>query len=98
MLHEGVNIDSKGRVWNALHAAIESEEFDCVKFLIGRGADIECINNNLSPLAHAVDISIDGTIQTGGSSGDEPIDIKEYPKESISFFQTERSSNKLLLR
>ncbi len=29
----------------------------------------------MSPLAHAVDIAIDGTIQSGGNLGEEPTDV-----------------------
>ncbi len=30
---------------------------------------------HLSPLAHAVDIAIDGTLQRGGHEGDEPTEV-----------------------
>jgi hypothetical protein len=76
LLDVGANIDSDGRIWNALHAAIENGNVDCIELLIGRGADIErCATGTLSPLAHAVDIAIDGACQSGGKPGDESTDI-----------------------
>ncbi|MDI1240846.1 MAG: ankyrin repeat domain-containing protein [bacterium] len=79
LLDLGVPIDAQdGEGWNALHAAIENEERECISLLIKNGADIARVVNGLTPLAHAVDISIDGTIQTGGSQGDEPVDIVRY--------------------
>jgi ankyrin repeat protein len=79
LLDLGVPIDAQdGEGWNALHAAIENEQKECVSLLIVNGADIACIVNGMTPLAHAVDISIDGTMQTGGSQGDEPVDIVRY--------------------
>ena len=48
----------------------------CVQFLIARGADVERpAAGGESPLAHAVDAAIDGTIKTGGEPGDEPAEI-----------------------
>jgi hypothetical protein len=64
------------KIRNPLHAAIENERVSCVQLLIRRGADIErCAAGDLSTLAHAVDIAIDGTIQAGGNPGDEPTEI-----------------------
>lgn len=78
LLATGIDINAKGRCWSALHAAIENENYDCVKILIENGADIEQINGNFTPFSHAVDISIDGTMQTGGGQGDEPTKIIMY--------------------
>jgi ankyrin repeat protein len=75
LLDEGGAIDEQGRNWNPLHAAIENGQAACVRLLIARGADLELPNGGLSPLANAVDSSIDGTIQTGGNPGDEPTEI-----------------------
>ncbi|HZM91475.1 MAG TPA: ankyrin repeat domain-containing protein [Blastocatellia bacterium] len=76
LLDAGDDIDADGRIWNPLHVAIENQNAACVHLLIRRGADIEhSAAGNLSPLAHAVDSAIDGTIQTGGSPGDEPTEI-----------------------
>ena len=58
--------------WNPLHAAIENENLDCVQSLIRCGADIERRARTMTPLAHAVDIAIDGTIQMGGRPDEEP--------------------------
>ncbi len=74
-LDSGADIDAAGRVWNPLHAAIESEELECVRLLLERGADVEAISGDLSPLAHAVDITIDGHHQSGGIPGGEHLDI-----------------------
>jgi uncharacterized protein len=79
LLDSGVPIDAQdGDGWNALHAAIENERMGCISLLVDNGADLGCVVNGLTPLAHAVDISIDGTIQTGGTPGDEPVDIVRY--------------------
>ena len=76
ILDAGADIDGEGRSWNPLHAAIENSNVACVELLIRRGADVECCaGSGLSPLAHAVDIAIDGTQQTGGNPGDEPTEI-----------------------
>lgn len=75
LLDVGEDINAIDGVWNPLHAAIENEHSDCVGLLLGRGADIERSCGKLTPLAHAVDIAIDGTIQSGGKPGDEPIEI-----------------------
>jgi ankyrin repeat protein len=76
LLDNGADIDAEGHVWNPLHAAIENENVACVQLLIRRGADVERrAAGDLSPLAHAVDIAIDGTIQRGGNPGDEPTEI-----------------------
>lgn len=79
LLDLGVPINAQdGEGWNPLHAAIENEEMECISLLIANGADVACIVNGLTPLAHAVDVAIDGTIQTGGSPGDEPVEIIRY--------------------
>ena len=80
------NINEEGKNWNPLHAAIENENFECVKFLVESGADINYKIRSMNPLAHAVDISIDGTMQTGGKPGDEPINIIGYLLEKGADF------------
>jgi ankyrin repeat protein len=76
LLDAGANIDRDGRIWNALHAAIENGNVDCIELLIGRGAEVEHrATGNLSPLAHAVDIAIDGACQSGCKPGNESTDI-----------------------
>ncbi|NGZ76902.1 ankyrin repeat domain-containing protein [Saccharibacillus alkalitolerans] len=65
--------------WTLLKAAAEHEQPEIVKLLVEGGADV-----NLQPdggwtaLHQAVDIAIDGTIQTGGQPGDEPVAIIRY--------------------
>jgi ankyrin repeat protein len=71
LLDAGADIDAEGRTSNPLHAAIEGENEDCVQLLIQGGADLEHRSGEMSPLAHAIDIAIDGTIQRGGNAGDE---------------------------
>jgi hypothetical protein len=76
LLDVGADIDAEGTNWNPLHAAIENDDPSCVRLLIERGADIERpAPGYASPLAHAVDISIDGTIQSGGHPGEEPTQV-----------------------
>ena len=76
LLDAGADINQDGRNWNPLHAAIENANLACVELLIRRGADIEHrAPGDMSPLAHAVDIAIDGTIQNGGNLGEDPTDV-----------------------
>lgn len=64
--------------WTPLAYAIESESYQIVKLLLENGANVNiCLYNEDTCLHHAVDIAIDGTIQTGGAPGDEPTDIIE---------------------
>jgi ankyrin repeat protein len=78
LLDAGADIDAEGRIWNALHTAIESENIDCVRLLIERGADVEHrAAGDLTPLAHAVDVAIDGADQHGGTPGDERTELIE---------------------
>ena len=75
LLDEGADIEAIGKVWNPLHAAIENERTEIVELLLRRGASVEATIRGMTPLEHAVDISIDGTIQSGGQPGDEPLEI-----------------------
>jgi Ankyrin repeats (3 copies) len=59
----GAEIDGQSRVWTSLHAAIESGQIEVIRFLIGAGANIEVISNGMTPLAHAVDVLIDSSVQ-----------------------------------
>ncbi len=69
-------LDSQG--WTPLAHAIEFENYQIVKLLLENGADVNSILYNGDTCLHyAVDIAIDGTIQTGGASGDEPTAIIE---------------------
>lgn len=78
LIHSGADVDALGSCWTPLHAAIEMENLECVKALIHHGARVDLPANGQSPLAHAVDLAIDGTIQNGGSPGDEPTAIVEF--------------------
>ncbi|MCU7861451.1 MAG: ankyrin repeat domain-containing protein [Candidatus Thiodiazotropha sp. (ex Lucinoma kastoroae)] len=65
-----------------LHA-VESENIRLIELLVGLGADINKKGHEgFTPLHLAVDISIDGTIQTGGKPGGKPGD---EPLAIISF-------------
>lgn len=75
LLDAGADIDAHGRNWNALHSAIEHENLACVRLLVRRGAALERPGGGLTPLAHAVDIAIDGALQTGAHPGDEQTEI-----------------------
>jgi ankyrin repeat protein len=75
LLDAGGDIAAPGSFSNPLHAAIESDNAACVQLLIRRGANVERCDGELSSLAHAVDSSIQGTIQDGGNPGDEPTEI-----------------------
>lgn len=78
LVEAGADIDADGRIWNALHAAIENDDVACVRRLIELGADVEHrAAGDLTPLAHAVDVAIDGAHQDGGSGGDERTDVIE---------------------
>lgn len=63
LVAQGAEIDGESRVWTSLHAAIENERIEIIRFLIGAGANIEVISGGMTPLAHAVDILIDGSMQ-----------------------------------
>jgi ankyrin repeat protein len=76
LMKEGVNINYQGRTgWTPLMVSIEHGEYHCVRIFVRGGAEIERIIFGHTALAHAVDNSIDTTIQTGGKQGDEPTDI-----------------------
>jgi ankyrin repeat protein len=58
---------------------LENEQLEVVKFLLRNGADINFKSfEEWTPLHVAVDISIDGTIQAGGSLGEEPTELIKY--------------------
>jgi ankyrin repeat protein len=62
-----------------LNIAVENKQQEIIKLLLLNGADINFKSyGGWTPLHVAVDISIDGTIQTGGNTGDEPTDIIQY--------------------
>ena len=65
LLSQGADIDGQGRVWTPLHATIENERLEIARCLIAAGADLEVLCGDMTPLAHAVDILIDGSMQQG---------------------------------
>ena len=59
-----------------LMMASEFEEEKIIRLLVSYGADVNLQGHEgVSPLHLAVDVSIDGTIQSGGDNGDEPTNI-----------------------
>ena len=59
--------------------AAEIENIDIAQFLLEHGADINgCNREGITPLHVAVDMSNDGTIQTGGAPGDEPLEMIRF--------------------
>ena len=65
LLSQGADIDGPGRVWTPLHAAVENGQLEIARHLIASGADLEVVCGGMTPLAHAVDILIDGSMQLG---------------------------------
>ncbi|MEJ8304011.1 ankyrin repeat domain-containing protein [Saccharibacillus sacchari] len=65
--------------WTLLKAAAEHEQVEIVRLLVESGADVNLQpNGGWTALHQAVDMAIDGTIQTGGQTGDEPVDLIQY--------------------
>lgn len=59
-----------------LMAAAECESEEILELLLSCGAEINTSGHEgNTPLNLAVDISIDGTIQSGGMPGDEPVNV-----------------------
>ncbi|AUC76075.1 hypothetical protein CW732_10540 [Olleya sp. Bg11-27] len=77
LLKNKVELNQKGEFWTPLHSAIENENLDCLKLLLDKGADVEFIGTDGEgfPLDHAVDISVQVNINTGGKEGEENLDI-----------------------
>ena len=66
-----------------LMQAAEMENIEIAKLLLSKGADINGQGyNGATPLHIAVDIAIDGTIQSGGKPGDEPTDFISFLLEN----------------
>jgi len=65
LLSTGVDVNLAGQGWNPLHCAIENEQPDLARLLIGYGADKERINSEMTPLAHAVEVECDAAKQQG---------------------------------
>lgn len=75
LLEAGVPINGKGPVFAPLHAAIENHQPATVALLLQRGADIELVAGDLTPLALAVDVACDCNWQIGGKPGDESTEV-----------------------
>ena len=75
LLRNCSDIDLESGEWNALHAAIENQQIDCVKLLVDFGADVERVNGDLTPLAHAVDIALDSANQLGNGLDNQSVEI-----------------------
>jgi ankyrin repeat protein len=76
LLDAGASVNSEGSNWNPLHAAIENQNFACVELLIRRGANVEYRGAAMvTPLAHAVDMAIDGAWKQGENASEEPTGI-----------------------
>jgi ankyrin repeat protein len=79
LVDAGVPIDAQADDnSNPLHAAIENDQIECIRMLVSKGADVNLTVNGISPLAHAVDLAIDSTIQSGGDQDDEPVEAVRY--------------------
>lgn len=76
LLDSGADVNAGNIDITPLHAAIEHGHADCVQLLLREGASVEQGTKYTgTPLAHAVDVAIDGTMQSGGNPGDEPTTI-----------------------
>ncbi|WP_186323623.1 ankyrin repeat domain-containing protein [Paenibacillus xylanexedens] len=65
--------------WTLLMLAAEHERIDMADLLISHGANVNHRwNEGWTALHQAVDLSIDGTIQTIGVLGEEPTDMIEF--------------------
>ncbi|MCL9659669.1 ankyrin repeat domain-containing protein [Paenibacillus hunanensis] len=65
--------------WTLLMFAVEYENIEIIDLLLANGADINyTYNGGWTALHQAVDLSIDGTMQTGGSPDDEPVDMIKH--------------------
>lgn len=73
----GADLDAQGtNGWTPLMVAAEVESIEIALFLLESGANVNCAGlGGQTPLHVAVDASIDRTLQTGGSSGEEPLEM-----------------------
>jgi ankyrin repeat protein len=80
MVKDGIDfneIDKSGKT--PLMLAVEFENIRLVELFITLGADINVSGHQgFTALHHAVDVSIDGTIQNGGEQGEEPLSIISF--------------------
>lgn len=80
VLSTGIDINIKSETgWTLLIYAVENDRNEMVEFLINNGADVNFQSSGgWTPLHQAVDLSIDGTIQSGRKQGEEPIDMIKF--------------------
>jgi ankyrin repeat protein len=111
IVENGVDLDVLGSNGHTpLMQSAEMEDLEITKYLIQAGAKINFPGHEgATPLHIAVDISIDGIIQNGGSPGDEPLeminfllskgadkDLKNSKGESALNWAESYSSNKVV--
>jgi ankyrin repeat protein len=79
LLDSGADVNAPGsKGWTPLMQAAEMENTEIAQLLLGRGAEVNRTGQRGYTALHiAVDMSIDGTIQTGGHQGDEPTEMIE---------------------
>ena len=80
LIHEGADLDLIDELGQtALMRAVGQENIRLVELFVRLGADINIKGHEgFTALHHAVDVSIDGTIQSGGKVGEEPLIIIKY--------------------
>lgn len=80
LVESGTDLNRQGRNgYTPLMQAAEMENVQIAKLLIEHGSDINSAGHEgATPLHIAVDISIDGTIQNGGSPGEEPLEMIRF--------------------
>lgn len=79
-INKGTNLNEvSNNGWTPLICAVENDKMEMVELLLNNGTDVNFQNiGRWTALHQAVDISIDGTIQTRGKQGDEPLDMIKY--------------------
>lgn len=79
-LSQGINpnyVDRNG--WTPLNCAVENEQKEIAELLLKNGADVNFYPaGGWTALHQAVDLSVDGTVQTGGKQGNEPISMIKF--------------------
>lgn len=80
LLDAGANVDIAGSTgFTPLMQAAEMENIDIARMLLDRGARVNHSDRHgTTPLHIAVDMAIDGTLQTGGKLGEESTDMIEF--------------------
>ena len=67
LVEAGADVNTEGRVWNPLHAAIENNQSPVIRYLLNAGADPDFRYNGLPALHHVIDAEMDGYQQTNAS-------------------------------